>query len=99
MIPLYGVEWCKDLPKLGVGFMKENYNRVTVEIGGQYLNLRTQNDPEYVQSLAKFVDDKIRLLAEKNPRLSISQLALLTAINLADEIHSAGQPANKKGAK
>lgn len=79
--------------------MTENYNRVTVEIGGQYLNLRTQNDPEYVQNLAKFVDDKIRLLSEKNPRLSISQLALLTAINLADEIHSAGQSANKKGAK
>ncbi|MGI6364981.1 MAG: cell division protein ZapA [Bacillota bacterium] len=79
--------------------MAENYIRVSVEIGGQHLHLRTQNDPEYVKALAKFVDDKIRILAEKNPRLSISQLALLTAINLADEIHSAGSPANKKGAK
>lgn len=74
-------------------------NRVTVEIGGQLLNLRTQNDPEYVIDLAKFVDDKIRILAEKNPRLSISQLALLTAINLADEIHSSGLQEAKKGVK
>lgn len=68
-----------------------DYQRLTVEIGGQTLLLRTQNDPEYIKSLAAFVDSKIQALALNNPRLSISQLALLTAINLADEIHSAGQ--------
>lgn len=75
-----------------------DYTRVTVEIGGQTLLLRTQNDPEYVKSLAEFVDGKIQALARNNPRLSISQLALLTAINLADDIHSADQ-GRAKGAK
>lgn len=63
------------------------YHRITVEIGGQTLVLRTQNDPKYVRELAEYVDGKIQILAVNNPRLSISQLALLTAINLADEIH------------
>lgn len=75
-----------------------DYHRITVEIGGQTLILRTQNDPEYIKTLAKFVDEKIQSLAQNNPRLSISQLALLTAINLADEIHSAGE-AHPRGAK
>ncbi|HBI57315.1 MAG TPA: hypothetical protein DDY38_10850 [Firmicutes bacterium] len=61
--------------------------------------LRTQNDPEYIKTLAKFVDGKIQSLAKNNPRLSISQLALLTAINLADEIHSADSQAHPRGAK
>lgn len=74
------------------------YQRVTVEIGGQTLMLRTQNDPEYIKTLAKFVNSKIQVLAKNNPRLSISQLALLTAINLADEIFSAN-PARSKEAK
>lgn len=75
-----------------------DYHRITVEIGGQTLILRTQNDPEYIKTLANFVDEKIQSLAQNNPRLSISQLALLTAINLADEIHSAGE-AHPRGAK
>lgn len=78
--------------------MPDNYNRVTVEIGGQRLALRTPNDPEYVVFLANYVDEKIRALAEKNPRLSISQLALLAAINLADEIHNPKTQAAKKEA-
>jgi len=75
------------------------YNRITVEIGGQTLMLRTHNDPEYVKTLAKYVDEKIQTLAYNNPRLSISQLALLTALNLADEIYSAGSQARPRGAK
>lgn len=74
------------------------HHRITVEIGGQTLMLRTLNDPAYVKTLADYVDGKIQVLAQNNPRLSISQLALLTAINLADEIHSGrrGQPKGEK---
>ena len=75
------------------------YHRITVEIGGQTLMLRTQNDPEYIRTLAAFVDGKIQTLAQNNPRLSISQLALLTAINLADQLHSAGQVQPRGGKK
>ena len=77
--------------------MPDNYNRVTVEIGGQRLALRTSNDPDYVVFLANYVDEKIRALAEKNPRLSISPLALLAAINLADEIQPQTAAAEKEG--
>lgn len=79
--------------------MGETFNRVEVVVGGQTLMLRTQNDPEYVLGLAKIVDEKIQTIAQKNPRLSTSQLALLAAINLADEIQSSDTSAAKKGAK
>lgn len=79
--------------------MGETFNRVEVVVGGQTLMLRTQNDPEYVLGLARIVDEKIQAIAQKNPRLSTSQLALLAAINLADDLHSAGLPAEMKGAK
>ena len=74
--------------------MDDGYNRVTVEVGGQVLTLRTQNDPEYVRALAKYVDEKIESIARKNPRLSTSHLALLAAINLADEIHNSRSSAS-----
>lgn len=64
----------------------DGYNRVTVEIWGQQVTLRTQNDPEYVQRLARFVDRRMDTIAQKNPRLSTSQVALLAAINVADEL-------------
>ena len=75
------------------------YHRVTVEIGGQTLVLRTQNDPEYIRTLAEFVDRKVQALAQNNPRLSISQLALLTAINLADDIFTVAQARPREGRK
>lgn len=61
-------------------------NRVTVEIAGQELTLLTDNEPEYVLALAKYVNERIEKILEKNPRLSTSQVALLAAINLADEV-------------
>jgi len=67
-------------------------NRVEVEIGGQKLVLRTKNSPEYITELARYVDVKISAIAQRNPRLSISQQALLAAINLADEIHKKDSP-------
>lgn len=71
--------------------MDQTYNRVTVEVGGQALTLKTQNDPEYIRDLARYVQGKIDSIAAKNPRLSNSQLALLAAINLADELHKLGE--------
>ena len=68
--------------------MLDGYNRVTVEIWGQQVTLKTQNDPEYVQRLARYVDRRMDSIAEKNPRLSTSQVALLAAVNIADELFS-----------
>lgn len=81
----------------------DNYNRVTVEIWGQQVTLRTQNDPEYVQRLARFVDRRMDAIAQKNPRLSTSQVALLAAINVADELFKSdaarGRKKKKQGEK
>jgi len=66
----------------------DGYNRVTVDIWGQQVTLKTQNDPEYVQRLARHVDRRMDSIAQKNPRLSTSQVALLAALNIADELFS-----------
>ena len=75
----------------------DNYNRVTVEIGGQRLAFSTSNDPDYVVFLANYVDEKIRALAEKNPRLSISRWVLLVAINLAMKYTTPNRGQPKRG--
>ncbi|MTI96180.1 MAG: cell division protein ZapA [Firmicutes bacterium] len=69
----------------------DDYNRVTVEIWGQSLTLRTQNEAEYVERLAQYVDQRMASVAEKNPRLSTTQVALLAAINLTDELFRANK--------
>lgn len=71
-------------------------NRVTVEIAGQELTLLTDNEPEYVLALAKYVNERIEKILEKNPRLSTSQVALLAAINLADEVFGGGERGEDK---
>ena len=45
--------------------MAENYIRVSVEIGGSICTCALRTILSKIKALAKFVDDKIRILAEK----------------------------------
>jgi len=56
-----------------------------VEIYGQRYPLRTDGDAEYVRSLAGFVDRKMREVAESTPTVDSLKLAILAALNIADE--------------
>ena len=56
-----------------------------VEIYGQRYPLRTDGDDEYVRSLAGFVDRKMREVAESTPTVDSLKLAILAALNIADE--------------
>lgn len=60
--------------------------RVTVEIFGDKYIVRGEGAPEYIQGLAHEVDKKMRLVAHRLPHLSIHQIAVLTALNLADDL-------------
>ncbi|RME92815.1 MAG: cell division protein ZapA [Candidatus Hydrogenedentota bacterium] len=70
--------------------MGENaVSRVRVEILGKKYTLRGDVDTDYMVSLARYVDEKLRELKEIAPDADNTKLALLVALNLADELHRA----------
>ena len=58
---------------------------VTVEIHGQQYPIRSGLDPAYVAELAAYVDEKMRLAARESPSGETLKLAVLAALNIADE--------------
>jgi cell division protein ZapA len=61
-----------------------NVNSVRVEIFDQPYNLRG-TDPDYIFRLAEFVDSKMRAVAEQTSTVDSLRLAVLAALNIADE--------------
>src|SRR6266851_2473777 len=59
---------------------------VRVEIFDQGYNLRG-SDPEYILKLAEYVDTKMRAVAEQTHTVDTARLAVLAALNIADEYH------------
>jgi cell division protein ZapA len=59
---------------------------VRVEIFDQPYNLRG-TDPDYIFKLAEFVDIKMRAVAEQTATVDSLRLAVLAALNIADEFH------------
>jgi cell division protein ZapA len=57
-----------------------------VEIYDQVYNLRGV-DAEYIIRLAEFVDGKMRNVAEQTSTVDSLRLAVLAALNIADEYH------------
>jgi cell division protein ZapA len=59
---------------------------VRVEIFDQAYNLRG-SDPQYILKLAEYVDSKMRAVAEATNTIDTARLAVLAALNIADEYH------------
>ena len=64
---------------------------ITVEISGQRYPIRSGLDPAYVVELAAYVDSKMRAATEAAPSTDMLGLAVLVALNLADECFRARQ--------
>ncbi len=64
---------------------------VTVEISGQRYPIRSSLDSAYVVELAAYVDSKMRAASEIAPSTDMLGLAVLVALNLADECFRARQ--------
>jgi len=58
---------------------------ISVEIHGQQYPIRSGLDPAYVAELAAYVDDKIRAASRETPAGDTLKLAVLAALNIADE--------------
>ena len=66
--------------------MSDSGRVVPVDIHGQRYPIRSALEPEYVAKLASYVDEKIRASAESTPTGDSLRLAVLAALNIADEL-------------
>jgi len=62
---------------------------VEVSILGQRLKVRTDEGTEYIKDLAAFVDEKLGEVKKKTRAVSTHSLAMLAALNIADELFKA----------
>src|SRR5688572_1068608 len=58
---------------------------ITVEIAGQRYPIRSALDERYVTELAAYVDQKMRAASDAAPASDMLGLAVLVALNIADE--------------
>ena len=66
--------------------VQDRANSVRVEIFDQAYNLRG-SDSEYIMKLAEYVDAKMRAVAEQTHTVDTVRVAVLAALNIADEYH------------
>jgi cell division protein ZapA len=59
---------------------------VRVDIYDQTYHLRG-SDTEYISELAEYVDNKMRLIAQQAATVDSLRVAVLAALNIADELH------------
>lgn len=66
--------------------MSQTNGSVRVDIFDQAYSLKG-SDPEYITRLAEYVDTKMRLVASQTSTIDSLRLAVLAALNIADEYH------------
>jgi len=60
---------------------------VQVDIfGSPYTIKKGSEDPEYIARVAAYVDQKMREINDRLPVASVSKVAVLASLNLADEL-------------
>ena len=64
----------------------ENKQSIQVKIFDTDYALRTDGDPEAVRQVARFVDEQIRTLSENTSVKSPMKIAVLAALNIAEEL-------------
>jgi len=62
-------------------------NVVQVQIFGHTYTIRGEADQEYILEVAAYVDRKMREITEKLPVASLSKVAILASLNIADELY------------
>jgi cell division protein ZapA len=61
---------------------------VKVDIYGQSYSISGDLEEKYVQELARYVDEKMRAVADATSTVDSVKVAVLTALAIADELHS-----------
>lgn len=66
---------------------EDQKNRISVTIYGQEYKIVGKASANYMRMIADYVDDKMKQISENNPRLDTLKIAVLSAVNIADEYH------------
>ena len=61
-------------------------NVVQVQIFGHQYTIRGEANQDYILGVASYVDRKMREITEKLPVASLSKVAILASLNIADEL-------------
>jgi cell division protein ZapA len=75
--------------------MADKSNTEKVEIFGQEYKIKGAGDPEYIHKIAGYVDSKMREIAHSSGIMSQSRIAILAALNIADELFQTREDKNK----
>ena len=59
---------------------------IRVSIFNQIYNLRSHSDEDHVKRIAQLVDERMRQVASQAPNHDVVKVAILTALNIADEL-------------
>jgi cell division protein ZapA len=76
--------------------MAEKGGHVQVEIFGQTYSVKAGGDAAYVQKLAAFVDEEMKDVSRASGAVDSLRVAVLAALNLADECLRLRQAAEDK---
>ncbi len=66
--------------------MSDEKDGVTVEIFGHEYKIRGNADPDYILEIAQYVDGKMKEVAHGTPVGSLTKIAILAALNIAEEL-------------
>lgn len=58
-----------------------------VEIFGQTYNVRAEGDSSYIHDLARFVDSRMKDVAERTATVDPTKIAILAALNITDDLY------------
>ena len=61
-------------------------NVVQVQIFGHSYTIRGEAEQQYILGVAAYVDQKMREITDKLPVASLSKVAILASLNIADEL-------------
>lgn len=64
----------------------EEKARAAVDIFGEEYIMRGDATPEYMKMLANYIDKKMKHIGARQPQLPVYKIAVLTALNIADEL-------------
>ena len=67
--------------------MSEEINRVEIEICGEEYVLKGNESIEYMKKLAHYVNKMMKDISNRNFKLPLNKVAILTALNIADEYY------------
>jgi cell division protein ZapA len=58
-----------------------------VEIFGQTYSVRAEGESSYVHDLARFVDSRMKEVAEQTATVDTTKIAILAALNISDDLY------------